>query len=145
MAGLDPGEFGRGAAAREDARRDREWEMLESLLGAGWSAGTVAEARRLHAALSEALGRVSGVPCNETALGLVGEARGVAMADWWAAAHGLDDRTHRLLRECASAVAAMALCDGFVLGRDALVEAPRATPAVRSSSPTRQPDLVSAR
>jgi hypothetical protein len=120
MPWIDPGEFVRGAAAREDARADRERAVLDQLLSVGWNRRTAAEARRLHQASREAVAnwmtRCSAGQCDETALGLVGEARGAAFADWWAEAHGLDDQTRRLLRECASAVAAMAMTDGYLLG-----------------------------
>ncbi|MER3419945.1 MAG: hypothetical protein C4290_05205 [Chloroflexota bacterium] len=119
MAGLDPGEFARGTAAREELRTDLERQALEELLAAGWGEGTAAEARRLHdemaAAVAWALGR-RGSACNETALGLVGEARGRAFAAWWAAAHGVDERLRAALMDCAAAVAALTLIDGFHLG-----------------------------
>jgi hypothetical protein len=119
MAGIDPGEFGRGAAAREDARADRERAVLDAMLSAGWNRTTVMEARRLHedmaSAVARSQGRVNGMLCNETALGLVGEARGAALADWWAESRGLDDQMRQMLRDCAAAAAALAMVDGFLL------------------------------
>ena len=120
MPGIESGEFVRGAAAREDARGDHERRALDELLATGWSESTVTEALRLHTALGEAVGQAqqrSGPRLgSETALNLVGEARGAALADWWALAHGLDDNTRLLLRQCAAATAAMAMVDGYLLG-----------------------------
>lgn len=120
MAGVDPGEFGRGAAEREAARADRERAVLGELLTAGWSRSTRDEALGLHHALCAAVRTwfdQGGAGTNVTALELVGQARGHSFADWWAHAHNLDDHTRRLVIECASAVAAMTLLDGFALGR----------------------------
>jgi hypothetical protein len=123
MPWIDPGEFGRGAAAREDTRSDHARAVLEELLAAGWSAETAAEARRLHdatgAAVARWLDRCRMSDCNDTALGLVGEARGRALADWWATIRDLDDHTRRLVVECAGVAAAMALHEGYLLGRAA--------------------------
>lgn len=89
------------------------------MLSAGWNRTTVMEARRLHEAMASAVarshGRVIGATCNETALGLVGEARGAALADWWAESRGLDENTRRMLRDCAAAAASLAMVDGFLL------------------------------
>lgn len=143
MSWIDPGEFGRGAAAREDARADRERAVLDQLLGAGWNRGNAAEARRLHDAMRDAVGRwLNGrapSPCNDTAIGLVGEARGAAMAEWWADAKGLDDDARRLLIDCAGAAAAMAMLDGYLLGR-ASVETQPGTPAVPAHTLTTRVD-----
>jgi len=134
MPGIDPGEFGRAAAAREDERHDHERMVLDELLAAGWSATTAAEARRLQSALADAVHRAMqrspSLPYSETALNLVGEARGAALADWWAQAHGLDDRTLAIVRECAKAAAAMAMVDAVLLAAtppapDPLPAAPR--------------------
>lgn len=145
MAGIDPGEFGRGAAAREEARIDRERVVLDELLAAGWNRATAAEARRLQVAIGDAvakwMSRTAPTPYDETALSLVGEARGVAVADWWAQLQDVDDRTRRLLRECAASAAAMALIDGFALGRESAREeqAGSIVPAPTASSNGRAP------
>ena len=141
MAWIDPGEFQRGAAAREEARVDRERVVLDEILASGWSRATATEARRLQDAIGDAVARslvrVAPAGCDETALGLVGEARGIAVADWWANHQGLDDRTRRLLRDVAASAAAMAMLDGFTLGQArAKDEAPATTvpalvPAIR--------------
>jgi hypothetical protein len=119
---VDPGEFLRGAAAREEDRAERERAALEELLTAGWNKATVAEARRLHDAIGEAVAqallRTCAPDCNETALELVGEAHGRALAEWWAKVRRLDDDTRRLLTECAGIAAAMAMADGYLLGRN---------------------------
>lgn len=134
MAGIDPGEFARGTAAREELRADLERQALEELLAAGWGEGTAAEARRLHeemtAAVAWALGR-RGSSCNETALGLVGEARGRAFAAWWAAAHSVDEHVRAMLMDCAAAVAALTLIDGFHLGLAHASGEPVTTAALR--------------
>lgn len=120
MAWIDPGEFMRGAAAREEARTDHEGTVLDGVLSAGWGRATADEVRRLHARITDGVTRRvahrAPAACDETALGLVGEARGAALAEWWAQAHGLDERTARLLRECAAAAAALAIVDGYTLG-----------------------------
>jgi hypothetical protein len=138
VAGIDPGEFGRGAAAREEARIDHERAVLNEMLASGWSRATATEARRLQDAIGDAvarwMSRCGAAPCDETALGLVGEARGAAVADWFAQAQGLDDRTRRLLRECAASAAAMAMIDGFMLGQEAVRPDPRPSSASRLAS-----------
>jgi hypothetical protein len=140
MAGIDPGEFARGAAAREELRADLERQALDEILAAGWGEQTAEEARRLHdemtAVVAQAMGR-RGSPCNETALGLVGEARGRAFAAWWAGAHELDERTRAVLMECAAAVAAMTLIDGFHLGLARAGGEPLSTPASLRPAPAR--------
>jgi hypothetical protein len=132
VAWIDPGEFQRGAAAREEARIDHERAVLDELLASGWSRTTAAEARRLQdaigAVVARSLAHVGAPSCDETALGLVGEARGIAVADWWARTHGLDDRTRQLLRDVAAAAAAMAMLDGFLLGQDSAKPQPRRAP-----------------
>lgn len=138
---VDPGEFGRGAAARDEARAEREHAVLEELLAAGWNDQTAADARRLHEAVRDVVAqwqlRSSPSHCNETALGLVGEARGRALAEWWAQARGLDEHARALLTECAGVVAAMAITDGYLLGRPngqvELRPSPRAS--LRGSAP----------
>ena len=144
MTWIDPGEFGRGAAAREDARTDRERAVLEQILTSGWNRTTAAEARRLHEAVRQVvekwLGRCSSAPCDETALGLVGEASGKALAEWWPQAQELDERTRRLVAEVAGAAAAMAMVDGYLLGaasargEQPAVPAPAASPARQTSA-----------
>jgi hypothetical protein len=138
---IDPGEFQRGAAAREEARVDRERVVLDEILASGWSRTTATEARRLQDAVGDAvarsLTRVSPPACDETALGLVGEARGIAVADWWANHQGLDDRTRRLLRDVAASAAAMAMLDGFTLGQECAKEdTPRAAVPAPVLAPT---------
>jgi hypothetical protein len=140
VAWIDPGEFQRGAAAREEARVDRERVVLDEILASGWSRATATEARRLQEAIGDAvarsLTRVAPAECDETALGLVGEARGIAVADWWANHQGLDDRTRRLLRDVAASAAAMAMLDGFTLGQAyAREEAPRVAAPVSVPAP----------
>jgi len=147
MAGIDPGEFARGAAAREELRADLERQALEQLLAAGWGEQTAAEARRLHeeitAVIAQALARRTSA-CNETVLGLVGEARGRAFAAWWAAAHELDDHVRAMLMDCAAAAAAMALIDGFHLGWARASGEPLSTPATLRPAPARDahPDAM---
>lgn len=148
MAGIEPGEFARGAAAREELRADLERQALEQLLAAGWGEQTAAEARRLHeeitAVIAQAQGRRTSA-CNETVLGLVGEARGRAFAAWWAATHELDDQVRAMLMDCAAAAAAMALIDGFHLGRDRVSGEPLSTPATLRPAPARAAPLDAAR
>ncbi len=148
MAGIEPGEFARGAAAREEMRADVERQALDELLAAGWGERTAAEARRLHdemaAAVAWALGRRDSA-CNETALGLVGEARGRAFAAWWAAAHGLDERLHAALMDCAAAVAALTLIDGFHLGLARAARESLPAPAALRPAPARDTRLDRAR
>lgn len=138
---VDPGEFLRGSAAREEDRADRESVVLEELLTAGWNRTTVADARRLHEAAGDAVAHSlmrCGSPCNETALELVGEAHGRALAEWWAKSRHLDDATRRLLVECAGAAAAMAMADGYLLGREQQDETP-ASRAMLARRPAPQP------
>ncbi len=118
---IEPGEFAWGAAMREDWRDDRERNELERRLAAGWRPDTAAAARDLHERIAQALARPArrpgAAPCNETAMGLVGESHGAALAEWWARARGLDDDTVALLRECAAAAASMAMVEGYHYGR----------------------------
>lgn len=94
--------------------------MLGQLLAAGWSGETAREARRIQEAIADAVDRSrargGALPFSETALNLVGEARGAALANWWAQQRGLDERATALVREVAMAAAAMAMVDGVVLG-----------------------------
>ncbi len=147
MTWIDAGEFGRGGAAREEARADREQGVLNELLAAGWSRATAADARALHQTVAQAVTRwMAGDgagTCNEAALGLVGEARGQALAGWWAAARELDDETRRLLVECAGAAAAMAMLDGYLLGRhECREQATSAVPTVTNPAERATPAII---
>ena len=122
MSWVEPGEFAWGGAVREENRTASERSMLDEILAVGWSEPVAREARRLHDRMTEAVQRAMGpfpnVSYDETALGLVGEARGAHVADWWSRARGLDDDTRALIRQCAQAAAAMALVDGYLLGAE---------------------------
>ena len=138
MTWIDPGEFRSGAAAREDARTDRERAVLEQILTSGWNRATAAEARRLHEAVRQVvekwMGRCASAPCDETALGLVGEASGKALAAWWPQAQELDERTRRIVAELAGTAAAMAMVDGYLLGAASARGEQPAAPAPAASA-----------
>lgn len=140
MRGIDPGEFGRAAAAREEGRREREDDVLGHMLAAGWSGATAEEARRIQEIMAHAIegahSRGASLPFNEAALNLVGEARGAALAEWWTVQRGLDERTAALVREVAMAAASMAMIDGVVLGANPQpAKALRDAPAIPRTAP----------
>lgn len=138
MPWIEPGEFGRARAAHEDARADQELAVLEERLAAGWMPEIAAEAHRLQATLSAAIARSGGrdgALCNETAVGLVGEAHGASFADWWAEARGLDDRTAALVREAVIAAASMTMLEGYVLGVRCATEQSPPAPLPRARTP----------
>ncbi len=138
MPWIEPGEFGRARAAHEDERADRELAVLEERLAAGWAPEIAAEAHRLQETLSAAIARTGGrdgAVCNETAVGLVGEAHGASFADWWAEARGLDGHTAAVVREAVIAVASMTMLEGYLLGVRCASEDSLPPPLPRARTP----------
>ncbi len=136
MPWIEPGEFGRARAAHEDDRAERERMMLEERLAAGWAPAIAVEAHRLQDTLADAVARTGGrggAVCNETAIGLVGEAHGATFAGWWAESRGLDDRTAALVREAVVAACSMTMLEGYLLGVRCTEDAGAAQPSSQAA------------
>ncbi len=151
MPWIDPGEFGRARAAHEDDRAERERAVLDERLAAGWTPAIAVEAHRLQDTLTDAVARSGGrggAVCNETAIGLVGEAHGATFAGWWAESRGLDDRTAALVREAVVAACSMTMLEGYLLGVRCTEDAAAVhlpAPPARAQQPAPAATWVSAR